>query len=186
MQSPPLQSVVRARSETEAAWMVAEGREGTRLIAGGTDLMLQMAHARKTAAHLVDIRRAGMDHIRYSDEGITLGACVTASQMSAHPKLQKHAASLWEAAGTLSVPQIRNLATLGGNLANASPAADMVPCVLAMDGSVRIKRGDDVREIRAIDLATGPGRTCLAADELVVEITLPKWSKKVFHHFVKM
>jgi len=62
---PPITGVVRARSETEAAWMLAEGREGTRAIAGGTDLMLQMDRGRASPSALVDIRRAGMDAMEF-------------------------------------------------------------------------------------------------------------------------
>ena len=185
-QAVALQSVVRARSETEAAWMVAEARPGTRLIAGGTDLMLQMAHGRHAPTHLVDIRRAGMNHVQDTDDGIRIGACATAAELARHPMIQRKAAGLFEAAGTLSVPQIRNAATLGGNLANASPAADMVPCILSMDGQLRIKRGDDARLIAADELAIGPGRTQLADDELLTEIRLPKWADSAFHHFTKM
>ena len=86
-QSVALQSVVRARSETEAAWMVAEARPGTRLIAGGTDLMLQMAHGRHAPTHLVDIRRAGMNHIQDTDDGLRIGACVTATDLARNVRL---------------------------------------------------------------------------------------------------
>jgi len=182
----PIESVIRARSETEAAWILAEAREGTRLIAGGTDLMLHIDRGRAEPRALVDIRRAGMNELAIDDAAITIGATATATQLARWMPLKEHAFGLWEAAATLSVPPIRNMATLGGNLANASPAADMVPPVLAMDGEVEVRRGDDVRRIQAVDLATAPGKTALRPDDLLTRIVLPRWKNDAFHHFVKL
>lgn len=185
--APPIQNVVRARSETEAAWMLAEAREGTRLVAGGTDLMLQMERGRLKPTALIDIRRAGMDGIDLGEDGVlAIGATTTATRLWRSPVVEKTARSLWEAAATLSAPTIRNMATLGGNLCNASPAADMVPCVLAMGGIVTARRGDTVRRIPAEELATAPGRTTLSPDELLTGVLLPPWSPTAFHHFVKL
>lgn len=159
MAGTPIETIVRARSETEAAWMLVDAREGTKVIAGGTDLMLHIDKGRAQPKALVDIRRAGMNEITKRDDGLFIGATATAKTIAKSAELERSAAGLWEAAATLSVPQIRNLATLGGNVANASPAADMVPPVLAMDAQVGVRRGDDVREIAATELALGPGRT---------------------------
>jgi CO/xanthine dehydrogenase FAD-binding subunit len=185
-EAPPITNVVRARSETEAAWMLAEAREGTRLVAGGTDLMLQVERGRLKPAALIDIRRAGMDKIELQDGMLTIGATTTATQLWRSDVVKQYARGLWEAAATLSAPTIRNMATLGGNLCNASPAADMVPCVLSMGGLVTARKGDQVRRIPAEELAPGPGRTVLAADELLTGIVLPRWSDDAFHHFVKL
>ena len=184
--SAPIETVVRARSETEAAWMLAEGREGTRVIAGGTDLMLHIDRGRAAPHALVDVRRAGMDRLQLTDQALHIGATATASALSRWSALMEHAYGLWEAAATLSVPQIRNLATLGGNLANASPAADMVPPVLAMEGVLEIRRGDEVRKLSALQLATGPGKTRLLPDELVTNVMIPRWRPGSFHWFTKL
>lgn len=167
--------------------MLAEAREGTRLVAGGTDLMLQVERGRLKPTALLDIRRAGMDHVELGADGVlSIGATTTATQLWRSPVVERTARSLWEAAATLSAPTIRNMATLGGNLCNASPAADMVPCVLAMGGVVTARRGDTVRRIVAEELATAPGKTVLARDELLTGVLLPKWSPHAFHHFVKL
>lgn len=183
---PPVGNVVRARSETEAAWMLAEGREGTRVIAGGSDLMLHIDRGRAAPTSLVDIRRAGMDRLMFTDAALHIGATATATALSRWARLEEHAAGVWEAASTLSVPQIRNVATLGGNLANASPAADMVPPVLAMGGLLEIRRGDQVRRLSADELATGPGRTQLLRDELITNVIVPRWRPGAFHWFTKL
>lgn len=186
MVSIPIETIVRARSESEAAWMLAEARQGTRVIAGGTDLMLHMDKGRAQPAGLVDIRRAGMNEVAARSDGLWIGATATARHLSKSQDVERTAAGLWEAAATLSVPQIRNLATLGGNVANASPAADMVPPVLAMDGQVGVRRGDDVREIPATELAVGPGRTQLEATDLVTYIRVPPWAPGAYHGFMKL
>jgi CO/xanthine dehydrogenase FAD-binding subunit len=181
-----VQNVIRARSVNEAAWLLAEAAPGTRVIAGGTDLMLHLARGKARASALIDIRRAGMDHIHVTEKAIRVGACATASAMAKSAALQKMAGGLWEAAATLSVPQIRNLATLGGNIANASPAADLVPCVLAMGGILEVRSGDAIRALPAEKFALAPGRTVLQQQDLLADIILPRWPSDAFHHFVKV
>ena len=186
MAATPIETIVRARSETEAAWMLVDAREGTKVIAGGTDLMLHIDKGRAQPKALVDVRRAGMNDITKREDGLFIGATATARNIAKSADLERSAAGLWEAAATLSVPQIRNMATLGGNVANASPAADMVPPVLAMDGHVGVRRGDDIREIPATDLALGPGRTRLEPGDLVTYIRLPPWASSAYHGFLKL
>jgi xanthine dehydrogenase FAD-binding subunit len=135
---------------------------------------------------LIDIRRAGLDRIDEADGVLTIGATTTATQLWRSDVVRRRAAGLWEAAATLSAPTIRNMATLGGNLCNASPAADMVPCVLAMGGVVTVRKGDDVRRLPAEELASAPGKTVLARDELLTSVILPRWNDGAFHHFVKL
>ncbi len=166
--------------------MLAEAREGTRLVAGGTDLMLQVERGRLKPSALIDIRRAGMDKIELTDGALSIGATTTATQLWRSDVVKQTARGLWEAAATLSAPTIRNMATLGGNLCNASPAADMVPCVLSMGGLVTARKGDAERRIPAEELAPAPGRTVLAPDELLTGIVLPRWADNAFHHFVKL
>jgi carbon-monoxide dehydrogenase small subunit len=182
----PIANVVRARSETEAAWILADASSDTRPIAGGTDLMLHIDRGKVAPRSLVDIRRAGMDKLVFSEKALHIGSTATAGTLSRWSRLKEHAAGLWEAAATLSVPQVRNLATVGGNLANASPAADMVPPILAMGGTCEIRKGDHVRRLPADQLATGPGRTVLQHDELITNIILPRWRDDAFHWFCKL
>lgn len=185
MSAAPVQQVVCVRSEQEAALRLAEGGPDTRLIAGGTDLMLQMERGRAAPASLVDLRRAGLDAMELRDDALVIGATATARALSRWGPLRAHACGLFEAAATLSVPQIRNFATLGGNLANASPAADMVPPLVAMDSVLGVRRSDEVSELPAHALATGPGRTVLAPDALITWVRVPRWGEGSFHWFSK-
>ena len=166
--------------------MLAEAKADTRLIAGGTDLMLHMDRGKTAPQHLIDIRRCGLNEIKSSKGEILIGATTTSTELSQSPDIRNYFASLWESAATLSVPTVRNMATIGGNLVNASPAADLVPPVLALNGRIVLRRGDSVREIDATELAKGPGRTVVGADELMTGVILPKWSKGSFHHFAKL
>lgn len=186
MSAAPIRQVLSARSEQEAARLLIEEGEGACLIAGGTDLMLQMERRRVSPATLIDIRRVRLDTLHLDDDALVLGATTTARALSRWEPLRSEAAGLFEAAATLSVPQIRNLATLGGNLANASPAADMVPPLVAMDSLLELRQGDEVTEMPAHALATGPGRTCLAPGALITRIRVPRWGEGSFHWFTKL
>jgi carbon-monoxide dehydrogenase medium subunit len=169
-----VQSVVRARSEVEAAWLMSEGKPGTRLIAGGTDLMLQMRRGKLQASSLVDLRRSGMDQIVESDDAIAIGSTASIASIAHHAGVRHHFPDLHRAAATLASLQIRNLGTLGGNIGNASPAADLVPSLLVHEAQVRVRCGDAVRVIAACEFFTGPGQTVLSAQDLITEVRLPK------------
>lgn len=169
-----VQSVVRARSEVEAAWLVYESKPATRLIAGGTDLMLQLRRGQRQALALVDLRRSGMDHILENEHSICIGATATVAALAQHPGILSHFPALHVAAATLASQQIRNLATLGGNICNASPAADLVTPLIAYQATLRVRRGDDVREVASERFFTGPGQHVLTPQELLVEVVLAK------------
>lgn len=169
-----VQSVVRARSEVEAAWLIYESKPGTKLIAGGTDLMLQLWRGQRQASFLVDLRRSGMDHIHENEEAIAIGATASIAAISQHPGIKEHFPALHRAAATLASQQLRNMATLGGNIGNASPAADLVPPLLVHQARLRIRRGDEVRVLGIDGFFTGPGQHVLTQQELLTEIILPK------------
>ena len=148
--------------------------------------MLQMDRGRLSPTGLVDIRRAEMAEMVIADDTLVIGAATTATALSQWEQLPAEAAGLWEAAATLSVPGIRNMASVGGNIANASPAADMVPPIMAMGGEVEVRRGDDRRLIRLAELAHGPGKTSLKQGDLVTKVIIPRWAQSSFHHFSKL
>ena len=166
-------SVVRARSEVEAAWLLAEGRGGTRVVAGGTDLMLQLERGRRTANALVDVRRSGMDGQKVGHDELRLGATRTLQDLLEDPWVRQNFSALSQSAAAFASPPIRNLATLGGNIANASPAADLVPCLLAADARVGVRRGDERRELPLRDVLRGPGQVCLDEKDLLAEVVVP-------------
>lgn len=169
-----VQNVVRARSEVEAAWLIYESKPGTRLIAGGTDLMLQMWRGHRQASALVDLRRSGMDHIIERDSEVLVGSTASIAAIAHHPGIHTHFPDLHQAAAIFASQQIRNMATIGGNIGNASPAADLVAPLIAHAARIRVRRGDELREVAIDDFFTGPGQHVLSQQEIVTEVILPK------------
>ena len=107
-----------------------------RVIAGGTDLILRMRDKVLSPGLLIDSRHTSLDHISTSAHEMSFGAYVTAAQILSHTGVAEQFPALVEACRHFAGPPIRNRATLGGNLVNASPAADLVPPLMAYDASI--------------------------------------------------
>ena len=153
---------------------------GATVLAGGTDLMPQSRAGRvRPAATLLNIRRVqGLDTIALDGAELVLGSLVTIAQLQGHALVRRHAPMLLEAADRFASQQIRNSATLGGNLCNASPAGDMLPALLALDAQLELASLPDGGEVsrRRVPMDgffTGPGRTQRAANELLVAVRVP-------------
>jgi len=153
---------------------------GATVLAGGTDLMPQ-SHAGKVrpASLLLNIRRvAGLDGIRVEGDRLVIGALVTVTQAMASDLVRRHAPLLVAVGEKFASEQIRNAATFGGNLCNASPAADLATPLVALDAEVELARlADDggtlTRRVPAVQFFTGPGRTQRAPDELLTAVHVP-------------
>lgn len=144
-------------------------------IAGGTDLMVQMKEHVRQPGRVVDLKKIpGMDDFRFDPQGgLVLGALVTTRQVETSPLAQRHYASLARAATDFASIQVRNRATVVGNVCRASPSADTLPALIA-DGAVLTIHGPQGRRTcRVEDFCTGPGRTTLAEGEIVTHIVLP-------------
>jgi CO/xanthine dehydrogenase FAD-binding subunit len=154
--------------------------EGATVLAGGTDLMPQL-HAGKVrpAAILLNIRRlAGLDGVAVEGESLVLGPLVTVTRLMTHPLVRTHAPLLVTVGEHFASDQIRNAATLGGNLCNASPAGDTLPALLALDAEVELASLADGgavarRRVPVREFFTGPGRTVRQLHELLVALRLP-------------
>lgn len=157
------------------------GEGGTTLLAGGTDLMPQSRAGRiRPSRTLLSLRRVpGLDGIAVEgDETLVLGALVSVTTLLGDPLVRGHAPLVADAAGHFASEQIRNAATLGGNLCNASPASDLATPLLALDAEVELASLGEAGAIRRRRVAiaeffTGPGRTQRAADELLVAVRIP-------------
>jgi xanthine dehydrogenase FAD-binding subunit len=162
------------------ALAVLAGPNGAIVLAGGTDLMPQSRAGRvRAAGTLLNIRRIpGLDAITRDADALVLGSLATIGRIQVHPRVQEHAAILCEAADHFASQQIRNSATLGGNLCNASPAGDMLPALLALDAQLELaslrKDGSVATRRVAIDgFFTGPGRTQRQPNELLTAVRVP-------------
>jgi CO/xanthine dehydrogenase FAD-binding subunit len=146
---------------------------GGRMIAGGTDLLPGLRRApADQAVRLVDISRVTeMRFIRQAGGEIEIGALSTHAAMAASPLIQKYAPALVKACSGIGAPQTRTRGTLGGNLVNASPAADTVPPLLCLDSRVKLVSAAGERNLNLDEFFHGPGKTGLNPEECLYSLT---------------
>lgn len=167
------------RSLEEAFGLLAEaGRDGAAPltpIAGGTDLMVRITgEIGEPPARMLDLSRLGeLRGIAVDGDAITIGALTTYTDIRRSAACSEHVPSLVEAAATIGAAQIQNRGTLGGNIANASPAGDTLPVLLALDAAIVVGGARGERTIPASDFWTAYRRTALAPDELILRIRIP-------------
>ncbi len=148
---------------------------GARILAGGTDLLVQLRSGMVEPALVVDIKRiAAMSAIKKEAGGFRIGAAVPSAVLNEHAGLIKAWPGVVEAAGLIGSTQIQGRATIAGNLCNGSPAADAVPALVAAEAKVRIAGPGRRRDLPVEKVVTGPGKTALKKGELVESIFLPK------------
>jgi CO/xanthine dehydrogenase FAD-binding subunit len=157
-------AMFRPRSVEEVVAILTEHPEAT-LLAGGTDLMVEVNARRVTPSTVISLR--GIGELR-AWEGDRIGACVTYDRLVAgrHPALA-------QAARTVGSPQIRNAGTIGGNIATASPAGDTIPFLAAAGASVEVASPSGRRSVPIDQFITGVKRTVLAPGEVISAILLP-------------
>ena len=154
----------------EALSLLNQHKDKARIIAGGTDLILDM-EAEHTAAPevLVDVTKiTGIDRIAQEDGWIVLGAGITHTQIEGSPLLRTQARCLTESCSVIGGPQVRNVATLGGNVAHALPAADGTIGLLALDAEVEVAAHGALHTWQPLlSIFAGPGRNRLAPDQML-------------------
>jgi CO/xanthine dehydrogenase FAD-binding subunit len=180
-----VQRVVRPISLSAALAALAEHPEA-RPVAGGTDLVVQLRDGRQRVGTLVDLSAAGMDGIVERSGGLVIGATTTMAAIAAHPLVQARHPALAAAARTVGAWPIQCRATLGGNLANASPAADTAPALLVADARVRIAARNAVRRLPLDEFFLGPGRTALGRFDLIAAVELPTPRPEAVERFFKV
>jgi carbon-monoxide dehydrogenase medium subunit len=159
--------------DAAVALLAGAGGQG-RVLAGGTDLLVQMRSDLIEPALVVDVKRiAELRRITAEDGGFRVGAAVTGAELGEHAQLKQAWPGVVEAVELIGSTQIQGRATMGGNLCNASPAADSVPALIAADAVVTVVGPAGRREVPVAEIATGPGQTSLAKGELVVSVLLP-------------
>jgi len=168
-----------APTTLEEALETLHGSDDVTILAGGTDLMPQSKIGRtKIRSTLMNIRRvAGLDSIARDGDAIRIGALATVTQMMNDPLVRRHLPVLVEACDHFASDQIRNSATLGGNVSNASPAGDTLVPLLVLDAEVELASASDAgtvwRRVPIADYFAGPGRTRRAASELLTGVRVP-------------
>jgi carbon-monoxide dehydrogenase medium subunit len=146
-----------------------------RLVAGGTDLLPQLKNGLLRPAWVIDLSGVAAVHVLDADGagGLRIGAAVAARRLETDPRVRAAYPALAESAALVGSVQVRNLASVGGNLCNAAPSADMAPPLLALDASAVIAGPRGRRSVPLAEFFTGVRRTVLGADELLVEIAVP-------------
>jgi len=154
--------------------LLAQRGPETKLLAGGTDLLPQMKNSVLVPRRVIDLSGVARVKILECDaKGLRIGAAVPARQVEQDPRVRKGYAAVAESAALLGSVQVRNLATVGGNICNAAPSADMAPPLVALEAQAVIAGPKGERRVPLSDFFTGVRKTVVGPDELLVEIFVP-------------
>jgi carbon-monoxide dehydrogenase medium subunit len=166
----------RPENEAEALGLLTAHGSEARLLAGGTDLMVGLRAGKIRPRIVIDIKRVGelRPSIDETDGHVTITATTVLADVIEDERIRRSFPALVEAARTVGSVQIRNRATLAGNICNASPAADTAPALLVYGAEVVLVSAGGTRTVALDDFFFGPGQTVLQQGELVAAIKLPK------------
>ena len=159
----------------EAVQLLSTARQPVKVLSGGTDLIIQMQGLTQDERLVVDVKKIpGMRAADWSDDHLRLGPSMSCSQFTKRQDIQAVFPGLVEAAYLIGSTQVQGRASLGGNLCNASPAADTIPALIVNQAVCLIQGPNGTRRVNVEDFLTGVGKQCLASDELLVAIEVPK------------
>ena len=158
---------------TEALEMISSWPEVLPL-AGGTDILVQIKEQHRPVEALLSLKRVPEVHQQSHNGTLTLGSAVTVGEIAASREIQQNYTALADGAGLIGSIQIRNMATMGGNLCNASPSADTAPPLLVLKAQAVVAGLYGERSISLDTFFVGPGQTILQPGELLKEIVVPK------------
>jgi carbon-monoxide dehydrogenase medium subunit len=171
----------------EASRLLKDNGPGGRFLAGGTDLVIAMKEKGLLPKYIVDLKRVpGLSGIRENSDGsITLGALTTMYAIETSALIKKKYSFLAQSAAEVGSIQIRNRATIGGNMANATPSADTAPALIALNATAKIASAGGERKINLEQFFKGPGQNAMNADEILTEITIPKTPANLVGEYIK-
>jgi carbon-monoxide dehydrogenase medium subunit len=172
---------------SEAIDLLARYGKTARLLAGGTDLMVLVSRNKVDLAHLISLDSVpGLSGIRQDERGnLVLGSMTTHREIETSPLMAGAGSALPQACRTVGGVQVRNLGTIGGNLCNASPAADTAPVLLAIDADVTLQGPEGSRNLPLNQFLLGPRKTALGPGEILTSITIPRFSNPTATLFLK-
>ncbi len=159
----------------EAVALLRKYGNKAKVLAGGTDLVPLMKEKSLRPECVISILRiADLDYIRVDhDNGLSIGALTTIRSIEQSPKLLPRYGIICQAANQMASTSVRNVATIGGNICNAIPSADMLPALIALSAVTKLVSNTGERTVSLEDFFTGPGGTLLKTDELLTEIQIP-------------
>ena len=171
----------------EASRLVKDNGPGGRFLAGGTDLVIAMKEKGLLPKYIVDLKRVpGLTGIRENADGsITLGALTTMYEIETSALIKKKYPFLAQSAAEVGSIQIRNRATIGGNMANATPSADTAPALIALSATAKIVGPTGERAMPLEEFFMGPGQTVMSPEEILTEVTIPKTGAALVGEYIK-
>ncbi len=165
---------LEASTIKEAVSLLSRYREEATAIAGGTDLVVQMRYRDLAPKYLINLKTIqGLDYISEESGVLRIGAMTTIRAVETSPLIKERFGVLAQAAHLLGSVQVRNLATIGGNLCHAAPSADTAPPLLALGAKAKLTGPDGTRTIALEDFFEGPGKTVLKEGEILTELQAP-------------
>lgn len=171
----------------EASRLLKDKGAGGRFLAGGTDLVIAIKEKGLIPKYVVDLKKVpGLSGIRENADGsITIGALTTMREIETDPLLNQKYPFLCQSAAEVGSIQIRNRATVGGNMANATPSADVAPSLIALNATAKIVDAGGERIVALEEFFRGPGQTLMSPDEILTEIIIPKTSPQLMGEYIK-
>lgn len=161
--------------------------DGAKVIAGGTDLVVQIKHGERRPTVVVNLKNVeALKGVWSNEKGIFVGALTSITEIAESPEINAYWSSVAVGADNIGTPQIRNLGTIGGNICNSSPCADTVPGLLVADTVAVLSNEKTEREVPLIEFFQGPGKNCMKSNELLKAIFLPKPPAGTKQAFFKM
>ncbi len=157
-----------------AVALLADGKARGQVLAGGTDLLVQLRAGVIDPPLIVDIKCIPeLKDLEEEENGFRIGGAITGAELSEHPEIKQRWPGVVEAVDLIGSAQIQGRASMVGNLCNASPAADSVPAMIATGARVRIYGPGGRRDVAVEDVVQAPGKTCLTRGEIITSVLLP-------------
>lgn len=179
---------VRPSSPQEVTKLLLKSNGDARLFMGGTDVFVRMRDGFIAPKLLIDVKcLPGMEDIDYTPRaGLTIGAAVDMNTLARHRAVVKHYPLLAEAVGTVASYQLRTRATMGGNLCNASPAADLAPAALVLEAVMVLHGRRGERGVPIPEFFLGPGRTSIRPGEFLLRMEIPPPPRAAVGRYLKL
>lgn len=170
----------------EAMLLLSTYKENAKVIAGGTDLLVQMKMGKVHPDYLINIARLPALRYLIDKNGLRIGALTPFREIEKSERIRKRYTALFEAARSVSSVQIKTMGTVGGNLCHASPAADSAPPLIVFGAEVKLLGEEGGRVLPLEAFFVGPGETVLSPKEILVEVRVSEFSGEVGSSFIKM
>ena len=187
MKRPEPLEIFQPASIKEASTILKENGPGGRFLAGGTDLVIAIKEKGLVPKYVVDLKRIpNLSAIREEADGsLTIGALTTMREVETSPLIRKRFSFLAQSAAEVGSIQIRNRATIGGNMANATPSADVAPSLLVLEAKARIASANGERVLNLEEFFRGPGQTIMLPEEILTAILIPPLHPRLVGEYIK-